>query len=89
MPKRIQMAPLPEDHDEMLTLWAWGKRRSRSAMSAHVVEARIEANNDLIIAIIERAAKRRGISYEEMKARVLANPRYDWDDTQPEDPENL
>lgn len=79
-PKRITMASLPEDHDEWFTLWAWAKRRSRSALATHTVEARVEANREEIRGIIQRAADRRGISYEEMKRLILKNPRYEWDE---------
>jgi hypothetical protein len=84
MPKRFQIGPLPERHDRYLTLWAWGKRRSRAALATHTLEARIETNIEEIESIIQDAANHRGISYEDMKARILENPHYDWGDDEPE-----
>lgn len=79
--KRFPIGPLPEDHDELFTLWAWSKRRSKGALATHVVEARVEANEEAILRFIQRAADRRGISVEEMKRRILENPRYGWGET--------
>lgn len=84
---RISMAPLPEFHDRMFTLWAWAKRRSRSALATHTIEARVEANLDQIRDLIESAAKLRGITYEEMEALILANPKYDMDQSDSKDEE--
>lgn len=79
-PKRFPIGPLPEDHDELFTLWAWGKRRSKSALATHVVEARVEVNEDEILRRVQRAADRRGITFDEMKRRIMDNPRYGWDE---------
>jgi hypothetical protein len=53
----------------------------KSALVVHTMEARIEANKDLINEMIETAAKTRGISVDEMEALILENPRYGWSDT--------
>ena len=84
---RISAAPLPEFHDRMLTLWSWGKRRSRSAMATHLIEEEIEERKDWIFHLIESAAKLRGITYEEMEALILANPKYDMDQNDSKDEE--
>jgi hypothetical protein len=80
-PRRLSTPPFPEYHDRLLTFWAWAKRRSKSALVVHTMEARIEANKDLINEMIETAAKTRGISVDEMEALILENPRYGWSDT--------
>ena len=87
-PKRFPIGPLPEDHDELFTLWAWGKRRSKSALATHVIEARVEANREGIVEIIQRAAERRGISFEEMKQKILENPRFSWGEAPGEEAED-
>ena len=83
------MAPLPEDHDELFRLWAWGKRRSPSALATHTIEARVEANRSEILGIVERAADRRGITADEMKALILKNPRYGWGEDKTEDAKDI
>lgn len=88
-PKRFPIGPLPEDHDELFSLWAWAKRRSKSALATHIVEARVEANEELIIRLVQRAADRRGISFEEMKQKILKNPRFAWGETPGEELEDV
>lgn len=78
-PKRISLNPLPEDHDEWGKLWAWGKRQSLPGLISNTFQARVEANREEIRGIVQRAADRRGISFEEMKQQILKNPRLDWD----------
>ncbi len=86
-PKRFTIGPLPEDHDELLILWAWYKRRTKASMATHTLEARIEVNKNDILEGIRRCADRRGISFEDMKALILKNPRYDWNEPEAEEGE--
>lgn len=64
---------LPMYHHQWLKVWAHLKGRGVSTLATDIVQARVEANLDQINLMLESRAKDRGLSPEELIAKILSN----------------
>jgi hypothetical protein len=79
MPKRFPIR-LPSWHERRLLWWAHAKGVSKTALSQNTLQARIEANETHIEAMMADLAAERGISVADLKAEVLDKAGYVPDD---------
>lgn len=68
---------IPAYHYRLLKVWAYLKGRGVSTLATDIVQARIEANLDQINLMLESRAKDRGLSPEELMAKILSNEEDD------------
>lgn len=59
---------ISQDIADALQCWAKFHHKGRSTYASQIVSSRTEAHLDLIDGLIKRAAKRRGITPQEMRA---------------------
>jgi len=64
---------IPRYHYDLLKLWAYFKCTGVSSLSQNVLQARIEANYDQIILMLESRAKDLGLTPEELKNKIINN----------------
>ena len=70
-PKRLTLKGLSEFHYKWGKLWAFTKNRTMSRLIVDVFEARVEANHDFILKMLEDIASQRGVSVDELIAEVM------------------
>jgi len=73
--KRI-MIRLPSWHAKRLIWWAAAKKQSLAGMAQNVIQARVEANKDLIEEMLQDMANDRGVSLDELKQQLLSEANY-------------
>lgn len=83
--KRRFPIKVPPWHEKRLIWWAAMKGTSKTALAQNTLQARIEANQELIEAMLMERAADLGVTVEELKTRLLeaagfTPPRDDEDD---------
>ena len=72
MAKRFPIK-LPVWHEKRLIWWATMKGTTKTTLGQNVIQARVEANDAQIEAMLSDRAKDLGISVDELKAQILAD----------------
>lgn len=62
---------LPPWHEKRLIWWAWCKGVSKTGLAQNTLQARIEANEEMIERMLEEAAADQGISVDELKQKII------------------
>lgn len=62
---------LPEFHRKWLKVWAFLKCTTPTALAGNILQARIEANLDLISRMVAERSEDLGISSDELISRIL------------------
>ena len=71
---------LPPWHEKRLIWWAHLKQTSKTALAQNTLQARIEANDDMIQSGLAELAADAGMPLEEYKAKLLKDTSLDTDD---------
>lgn len=70
---------LPTWHEKRLLWWAYLKGVSKTALAQNVVQARVEANADMIELMLADLAADEGCSVEDLKQQILDGSRLSQD----------
>jgi len=62
---------LPPWHEKRLIWWAWCKGASKTGLAQNTLQARVEANEDLIEKMLKDAATDQGVGVDELKRQIL------------------
>lgn len=70
--ERIRIASLSEYYGDLLKLDAWRCDRTKAEQAQVLVCSQLDAHKALIDEALAQAAKKRGLSPDEMRAKILA-----------------
>jgi hypothetical protein len=72
--KKIRTSILvPKYHHDLLKLWAYFKCTGVSSLTQNIVQARVEANYEQIMLMLESRANDLGLTPEELKNKIINN----------------
>jgi len=75
---------LPPWHEKRLILWAWCKGTSKTGLAQNILQARVEANEDLIENMLKDTATDQGVNVEDLKRQILEGANFVTDPSDPE-----
>ena len=75
MAKRFPIK-LPVWHEKRLIWWATMKGTTKTTLGQNVIQARVEANDAQIEAMLSDRAKDLGITVEDLKAQILSENNF-------------
>lgn len=74
--KRLQVI-IPPFYMKRLVAWAFCKKQTKTSLAQNILQARIEANDDLIKKMVAEQATDWGVSEADAWERILAEMGYD------------
>jgi len=69
---RLTIAPVGERYEDLLALDAWLSGQSMSMQASVLLRERLDEREEMIEKSIAQAAKKRGLSPDEVRAKILA-----------------
>ena len=68
---------LPPWHEKRLIWWASIRGASKTGLAQNLIQAKVEENESKIETMLRDRAKDRGMTVEELKAKLLENAGFD------------